>query len=184
MWKIVTQEQIGALAKERAVVSILLARSMNAEFLSWLYGSWDEINDLAGRRWHIVIPSRSSDWLWNTGRASPRDFNTQLSLEMANSYGISMDELPCLVMEDFCEDATPIRISIPSEERERAKFVDEFSRLAKSLGDEDLEPRWTSRRDINAMIAYRIQAGTLKSIALRALPRAAGSLARFSLSKW
>ena len=184
MLKIVSQEEIGALVSDQAVITILLSRSMNAEFLRWLYSSWDEINRIAGKRWHIVVPSHSGDWLYTSGTMSVRDFNTALSTDIANSYGIRPDEFPCLLFEDFCEDAPPISISIPHDERERTKFVDDFAKLIADIERPPLLPwRWQKRRSVNAMIATGLRKKRLGSVAFRILPQVAGALAEFGFRR-
>jgi hypothetical protein len=183
MWKVVSQEEIGALSSDCAIISILLARAMNAELLRWLYDSWEEIDKIAGARWHIVIPSKSSRRVWSTDGPDVSDFDTELSLEIANSYGVSREEFPCLVFEDFCDDTTPIRLSVPDGEKGRVKLVDEFSCLVASLSDADLDRRdWPGRRRTNAAIASALKRQQLASISIRMLPKAVGALARFGFS--
>lgn len=183
MWKVVSQEQVGHLSRENSIITILVARSMNAEFLRWLYSSWQEIHEIAGAHWHIVIPSNSGKWVWTGEGPSVNDFNTKLSLEIANSYGILLNELPCLIMEDFCEDATPIRVSIPDNERERTCFVDEFAQLVRLLDKVDFAQRdWMSRRSINSEIANALKRKRFTAIGARVLPKAAGVLARIGLA--
>ena len=181
MWKVISQEQIGQLAREHSVITIVVARSMNSEFIRWLYDSWKEIHRIAGAQWHIVIPSCSGEWVYSRD-AVPQDFNTELSLEIANSYGVSRSEFPCLIMEDFCEDAIPIRISIPDGDRARAKFVDDFAELARSVRDDEFEHAdWRARRSINSSIANSLSQKKLASLGVKLLPKAIGALARFGI---
>ena len=184
MWKVISQEQIGDLARERSVVTILLARSMNADFLRWLYHSWNEIHEIAGARWHIVIPSKSGRWVWAGDGPDIEDFNTALSLEIANSYGISRRRLPCLILEDFCEDAVPIRIAIPEDEKGRAKFVDDFSDIIASLSGEDFSAQnWLGRRGVNAAIADSLGRKKMAANGLKLLPKAVGAFAKFGFNR-
>jgi hypothetical protein len=96
--------------------------------LEWLVKVWPQLHRRSGNTWHVVAPTLRpiND---KESMVTHANYNEDLAFEFARIYGLSRDDMPCLVLDTFDQSERQLKISIPRDEQDRLfllESIDEF----------------------------------------------------------
>lgn len=135
MWAVCSTKDANTIMQSGKVVSVLLADEFDHEILDWVYKSWEALHFEAGMNWHILVPSKLSvfDIPGDTKTFKNEHFSSEFSRELAQHYGISRENFPCLVFESKSGDKTNKNTFIKLENRSSAELKELMLRMAKQF---------------------------------------------------
>jgi len=145
MIEIVSTNDIEELKNRDAFVSVFLADDFDHEIIDWLYKSWKTLHRTTGQKWHVTVPSSRSYRQFNSNVSPSQNFSSNLSEKIANKYGISDEEFPCLVFDDFDHRSNMRYVRLENyNSKELKKFFKITARHIKNLDLEQtpLKHRW------------------------------------------
>jgi hypothetical protein len=182
MWAVTTDQEIANLERSGRVVCILLAEQYDQALLDWVYGCWNLLHADSGFNWHIAVPSRKSVSALPGTRVDNLNFNTELSRELLAAYGLKLGQSPCLLFDNFNEEAHQRYVSLRNRDDQDLKGM--FRLVAEIIAD---SPNARARNDIGrARLTDEIVDGLNRRDATRGLLKVAPKIfsfaARFSLT--
>lgn len=147
MYAIATVNELEFFERSKAVISVLLAESYDRSLLQWVAASWNELHSDSGMNWHVIIPSRTgvaahtiAEGIYDRGaQYLSNNYNTELSRELLDFYGISRDKSPVLVFDDFNEEKHQRYIPISGRSEEELKKI--FKTTAKLISKNTNNPQ-------------------------------------------
>lgn len=130
MWGVTGVQYLDRLQKEDKVVGVFLATAFDVSAIEWLTKLWRTIHKASGYRWHLVAPTVKA--INDDQRLACADnYDADLALDIARVYGLHTDRLPCVVFDNFNDEAAQLAVSFPSDEKGRRilfEDVDSFLR--------------------------------------------------------
>ena len=152
MWAIITLDEIGFLEKEKALVSVLLAENYDNRLIDWVSAAWQDLHIDSGMKWHIAVPCYDTtvpEQIYNlVERPKPKRYSdyydSRLSRQIMDMYGISDKHSPVLVIDDFNEERHQRYISLSDATEHDLKQT--FKRAANFLDELPSPPYSNSDR--------------------------------------
>lgn len=129
MFDINSIEDIYKLQGRNAVVSVLVASTMDREAIDWIFRAWHDLHSLTGMNWHLLVPTRTPSHLLKP----ERDFDPELAEQIRELYRVPLKDTPCLVFDDFNEDHRQHYVRLGAGER---RLKDAFLRCAEIIRDQ------------------------------------------------
>ncbi|MCK1538677.1 MULTISPECIES: hypothetical protein [unclassified Bradyrhizobium] len=134
---------------EKVIVSVFLLTGYDHSAAEWLQKAWRQIHLDSGESWWLLVPTKNPQ-----SEGQPVDIDEELSAELREMYGVTEEQTPCMVFDNFIEEAQQNVLSLKGDETLRKNMMLKMSRLIKDevdkLGDKPRSDRW--RRQVTGRV--------------------------------
>ena len=174
MWPIASTNELPILEREKVLVSVYLALDYDHMLTNWIWDSWASLHRDSGEKWHIVIPCHSTVGSpnqyynagndLNTGHTFSAFFSSDFARELAEYYGLTASDLPCLVFDNFIDEEKQHALKLRSFDLKQ--LMNTFLVAAAYIRTIDQGPYTDS---VRARHTYKIISKIKRSNSLRSL---------------
>jgi hypothetical protein len=146
---ITSAEDIVRLEPQKVIVSVFLLTGYDHSAAEWLQKSWRQIHLDSGSSWWLLVPTEKPGAV-----GQPVDVDVALSAQLREMYGVTEEQTPCIVFDNFIDEAQQNVLSLKGDEELRKKMMVKMSRLIKTevekLGNKPRTDRW--RREVTGKV--------------------------------
>jgi hypothetical protein len=175
------------LEKKKQIIAVFVASGLDPKALTYVFQTWYELGRRSGQRWHVVvplnkIPQHADDPLLLTHE----NFNGELAEQIRTIYGVSDDETPVLVFDDFNDEAHQLKVSL-ADEGDRARVIGAIDVFMKQHVPDNVQLADKDRAALIGMLYSYLQVQGIRRTAFGLLPKAGSALAKVAISqgaKW
>lgn len=167
MRKVVDQDEIDALDRERALIGVFVDRAYDPEKIEWLLKAREGFDHHAVDSWHLLIPIKQGYGV--NAWVEPQDYGVALAAQIIAKLGIGFAALPCIVFRAAEDDFFYLKLG----GKTREEFFEEIGRisdLAVECHKEGPADVADFRAYVNMQVANHLRRRRLLSATRSALP--------------
>ncbi|WBU29619.1 hypothetical protein OOZ54_23660 [Rhodopseudomonas palustris] len=163
---------------QKKIVGISLVLGTEPDAMKWFNSSWEVIHKKSGEYWDLLVPRKDGSGILG-------QFDDELTMDILSLYGLSEEDTPCIVLDNFDDTRNQYVISFDGTDKERKSTLIKLAKSIKKHVDNttDSERGGLWRAKVIDLVHNDMVKSSLTEVVWRSTPKALSLLAK-SFAKW